>query len=247
MVTNKKDTYKKYKLLRAKQLYGEKNLQDFRNQFIVWNKYYGSFLPENKDISILDVGCENGGIIYWLTQKGYKNSFGIDPDEDLINSAKSLGINNVSASDPLTYLGNSYGKYGVIFLLDFIEHIPKAGIIEMLGKVHDALSPSGVVIIKTSNAEGFFSNRIQSADLTHETSFTEASLKAALSTVGFSGFKCKEAGPVIHGIRSFVRFVLWKIIRKIEQSFLLVETGSSSRILTQNIIATARNAESEMD
>jgi len=52
----------------------------------------------------------------------------------------------------------------------------------------------------------------------------------------FSGLKFHETKPVISGIKSFIRVVLWKLLRLGLQFYLLVETGSSENILTQNII-----------
>lgn len=247
MPNYKNDIYKKYETLHTDHLYGKQNLNDFRRQFVIWDKYYGQFLPEDKNVNILDVGCGNGGVVYWLSQKGYKNSSGVDASPERVESAKSLGVKNVELADLRKYLSKSYGKFDVIFILDVLEHFAKQDTVEILGKINNALTPEGVVIIKTANAEGFFSNRIQSADLTHETAFTESSLRAALSLTGFYDVICKEAGPVIHGIKSFIRFILWKLIRKIEQSFLVVETGSSSQIMTQNIISVARKIEADFD
>jgi hypothetical protein len=47
-------------------------------------------------------------------------------------------------------------------------------------------------------------------------------------------------GPVPKGIKSLVRFLLWKVIEIILRFYMVVETGSGEEIFTQNIIAGGR-------
>jgi 2-polyprenyl-3-methyl-5-hydroxy-6-metoxy-1,4-benzoquinol methylase len=58
--------YSKYRSSHIKNLIGDVDLSFFKKQFPVWNKYYGEFLPKDKNVKILDIACGDGGIVYWL-------------------------------------------------------------------------------------------------------------------------------------------------------------------------------------
>ena len=53
-------------------LYGEISLEDIRNQFQAWSAYFGKILPLEREARILDIGCGDGGLVYWLQSAGYK-------------------------------------------------------------------------------------------------------------------------------------------------------------------------------
>lgn len=99
---------------------------------------------------------------------------------------------------------------------------------------------NGVFVTQVPNGECLFSGRIRYGDLTHELAFTQDSLNQALKTVGFAGAAFYPTGPVPHGLKSTVRFFMWKMIEKLLRFYVLVETGSGNGIYTQNIIAVAR-------
>jgi len=43
-------------------------------------------LPEDKKAKIIDLGCGNGGFVYWLQQIGYQNAEGIDISAEQIET-----------------------------------------------------------------------------------------------------------------------------------------------------------------
>lgn len=232
--------YKSYVTNQTKPLYGGTTLSGIRKQFPIWNSYYGSTLPKEKKATILDIACGDGGIVYWLQECGYINASGIDISQEQINLAQSLHIKNTQRADLVSYLSEKKSAYHAIFALDIFEHFTKEELWSVLEQIHDALKPGGVLIIKTPNAEGVFGARLRYADFTHETAFTESSLREVLLATGFREIAFKEAGPVPHGMISIIRTLLWRTIRLTTNLHLLVETGQTANILTQNIIASAK-------
>jgi 2-polyprenyl-3-methyl-5-hydroxy-6-metoxy-1,4-benzoquinol methylase len=230
--------YSKYRSSHIKNLIGDVDLSFFKKQFCVWSKYYGEFLPKDKNVKILDIACGDGGIVYWLQSIGYKNSFGIDISEEQVNLAKSLGIENIEQYDLKEFLKTNKG-WDVIFALDILEHFNKNEILDVLELIYNALNKNGILIIKTPNGESIFGTRYLYRDFTHEWIFTKSSLMEIFSISGFKKFHFKEESPVIHGLFSLIRYILWKFIRLILNFYLLVETGQRADILTQNIIAVA--------
>lgn len=231
--------YSKYVATQTSQLYGEANLENIKKQFVVWQKYFGRFLPENKNAKIIELGCGNGGFVYWLQSLGYTNARGVDISGEQVKTAEKLGIKNIIKADLMIFLGKKEEKYDIIFMRDVLEHFNKDEILEILDLVSQSLNIGGKVIIQAPNAENLLNGRLRYGDFTHEISFTESSMRQLLSIGGFSDIEIYGAEPVVHGFKSFIRYCLWKCIKHCLRIYLLIETGSGKGIFTQNIIIKA--------
>jgi hypothetical protein len=62
-----------------------------------------------------------------------------------------------------------------------------------------------------------------------------------LAACGFSRIECYEDQPVVHGMVSGLRWLLWRVLRGTLRFYLAVETGSLARkeILSQNLLCVA--------
>jgi len=130
---------------------------------------------------------------------------------------------------------------GVVVSLDLIEHLTKPELIQFSQEVFRCLEPGGCWLIHAPNAEGPFGARIRFADLTHEQAFTARSIHQLADAIGFRSVCCHEDAPIIHGVKSLVRWTLWRFIRLVLQAYYLVETGSSAEmIFSQNLFAVLR-------
>ena len=233
----RKRIYNKYVSRNTEPLYGKITIEDIKKQFAVWNDYFLKFIPENKQAVIIELGCGNGGLIYWLQSLGYSNTGGIDASTEQVNCAKSFGVENIDEGNILDFIKEKENLYDVIFLRDVLEHFKKEEIINILDMIFRSLKKGGKLIIQTPNSAGIFGGRYRYHDFTHELSFTENSLRQIMLISGFSILEFYETMPVIHSLKSFIRFILWKFLRAVIQFFLLVETGAIEKVLTQNIIA----------
>ena len=76
-------------------------------------------------------------------------------------------------------------------------------------------------------------------DFTHELAFTRTSLAQLLLSSGFSKVSCFEDQPVVHGIKSAARWMLWKVFRNLLRLYVAAETGDSGRdaVFSQNLLA----------
>lgn len=219
---------------------GDATLINIRKQFPVWKKYFSKFLPADKKINILDVACGDGGLVLWLQNSGYELSEGIDISSEQIKKAQDLGAKNIFESDMLSYLGAREGKYDLIFMRDIIEHIKKDEMFGVLERVVNSLKTGGQLVIQTPNAESPLSGRLRYCDFTHEVGFTQDSMHEVLLAAGLKEIKTYPTGPVVHGLKSLVRFVFWKIIMLFVRFYVLVETGQARGIFTQSMITGAR-------
>jgi hypothetical protein len=101
------------------------------------------------------------------------------------------------------------------------------------------LVPGGVCLAHVPNAEGLHGMRIRYGDFTHESAFTPQSADQIFRTIGFSAVQAYEDKPVMHGIKSICRRVLWDGLTLYPRLVLLAETGSAGAILSQNFLIRA--------
>lgn len=231
--------YKKYASTHTESLYGKISKKDIESNFKIWQSYFSKFLPPNKEVRILDLGCGNGGFVYWLEKVGYKNVEGVDVSEEQINAARKLGTNKVVQGEAGEFLKDKEEFYDIIFARDFLEHLSKNELLGIGEAIHKSLKKDGVFVAQTVNAENLLWGRLRHGDFTHDLAFTKESISQFLKVVGFSEVRVYPQRPVVHGLKSFIRYILWRLIEIWSMFYLLVETGSPRGIFTQNIIVKA--------
>lgn len=236
--------YSKYISTHTSHFYGELSLDKIRKQFPTWQRYFGRFLPKDKNVKIIDLGCGSGGLIYWFQQIGYQNSEGIDISNEQIETAKKLGISHIHQADFKEFLKDKQNIYDVIVMRGVIEHFTKEEVLDIFDLIYHSLKDRGILIAQTINAESPFSGRSRYGDFTHEISFTEGSICQALLVSNFKNIKVFPTRPVVHGFKSFLRAVLWRGIEATLCLYSLIETGSFTGIFTRSLIVTAERTKS---
>jgi 2-polyprenyl-3-methyl-5-hydroxy-6-metoxy-1,4-benzoquinol methylase len=218
---------------------GEATLDRLRGDFPVWDHHFGRLLPTDRDARILDVGCGHGGLVYWLSQRGYRNAEGIDLSAEQVATAERLGVGNVRQGNIIGYLDCRNGYYDALILRDVIEHFSRDEILEILRLAQRALRPGGTVIVQVPNAESPFFGRIRYGDFTHEIAFSASSLVQVLQVTGYHRIRLRSTSPVVRSLPSLVRVALWKGVEALYRLLLFAELGGGQRIVTQGIIAAA--------
>lgn len=102
----------------------------------------------NVDSKILDIGCAMGGFLDYLSDKGYKNLFGVDVINDYVKIAK----HNVS-------LGTVYSipfkehVFDVVVLDQVLEHLEDP--VKALKEIKRVLKPEGIVCVGVPDASEY--------------------------------------------------------------------------------------------
>ena len=197
--------------------------------------------PEELDAHILEIGCGHGALIYYAKEVGYNHLEGVDISLEQIEEAWKLGLkNNIRHGDLMETVSKSADKsYDAIVALDVIEHMTKNELLDLVGELYRVIRDGGKLILHMPNAASPFFGRVRYGDYTHEQAFTQSSLSQLLITYGFSEVKCFEDTPIVHGVKSAIRWSLWKAMRTIFRIALVAETGTSNEIFTQNFLAVA--------
>lgn len=206
---------------------------------IAYDTYLKGWLPANKDVSILELACGWGKLLHFLKSRGYKNLKGIDVSPQQVAIARQVSENVVEA-EAIDYLETHKEEYDLIVGLDIIEHFEKDDVLTFLDACYSALRPGGRLILQTPNAESPWGTHHRYNDITHEICFNPNALKRLLELVGFSGITSHETGPVVKGLPSLGRYIIWKIIWSILAIWNLAETGTiGDGIYTRVFLTTA--------
>ena len=198
--------------------------------------------PPDLNATVLELGCGHGALIHVARQMGYRNIHGVDNSPEQVAAARRLKIDGVSQGDVMETLSRQPdGSLDCVVAFDLIEHFTKNELIGLVDEVCRVLRPGGRWIIHTPNGESPFGMRIRYGDITHELAFTRTSLAQLLLSSGFSKVSCFEDQPVVHGIKSAIRWVLWKVFRNLLRLYVAAETGDSGReaIFSHNLICVA--------
>ena len=198
--------------------------------------------PADRLAQVLDLGCGHGSLLHYARQAGYTSLSGVDVSPEQVAAAHRLGIEVVEQGDLLeTLRALPDASRDCIVAFDVIEHFTKQELFGFVDQVHRVLIPGGRWIIHTCNGESPFVGRARYGDLTHELALTRESVAQLLRSSGFIEVYCFEDTPVVHGVKSAIRWVLWKAIRAALRAYIAVETGDTDRkcIFSQNFLTVA--------
>jgi SAM-dependent methyltransferase len=200
------------------------------------------FIPPNKAIRIVDLGCGYGAVLQVLQEQGYLNSSGVDTSPQQVELAAKLGIKGVSIGGIVEYLhGIESGSVGVAIVFDVLEHLTRDELFEIGDEIHRVLVPGGICLVHAPNADGLRGASIRYGDLTHERAFTRGSLEQFASVVGMEMTGAYEEAPVVHGVKSFVRYAIWKVGTFPIRLLAVAETGAKPQCLSANFLAVLKN------
>jgi 2-polyprenyl-3-methyl-5-hydroxy-6-metoxy-1,4-benzoquinol methylase len=221
--------------------------QTFRPRKAYIEQLISKYFPNDRSAEILDLGCGHGAFLYFLAKAGYTRISGVDTSVEQIGKAHDFGIANAVCQPAFDYISRLQREsLDMVLLFDILEHLEPQELFDLLDQVYRVLRPGGMSLIHVPNGEGIFGMKIRFGDLTHVQAFTPNSVRQMLSTTGFSQIACYEERPVVHGLKSFVRRVLWELGTLNFRILLAAETGSTGAILSENLLVRAVKATRSM-
>ena len=206
-----------------------------------YQKNYAQYLPADKEAPILDCGCGPGQFLFYLQRAGYVNYLGIDISEECVRFCREMGF-NAEQADIMEYLSGGSSRFQAIVLNDVIEHFDKDEAVRFLRACRENLKVGGVLIVKTPNMGcPLNASFARYCDFTHETGFTDRSLEAVLSAVGFR--ELKVVGPDVYTsanpLVNFVGTLGFKLLSVLFRCVHALYGDRRKRVLTRNLLAVA--------
>lgn len=218
-----------------------KRIQSLKNNKRL-NKYfqknYLPFFKSKKNPNICDLGCGMGHFLELCKINGYRNIIGVDGSPENIKFCKESGY-NVIQSDIFEFLSNNCNSFDIIIFNDVIEHLTKNEIVTILAKLYQALKSGGIVLIKTPNMSNpLVASSGRYIDFTHETGFTEYSMRQVLRATGFH--KILIRGTDIYVMNNPINLIAKIISKSINLIFWLLSSlygRTSIHIFEKDILA----------
>lgn len=199
--------------------------------------------PPARDAAILDLGCGHGALVWAARNLGYANVTGVDASPEQVAASRALGIEGVRHGDLRATLDAvAPASLDAIVLFDLFHYFGKPEQMAIADSVHRALKPGGRFILHVPNGEAIFAARMRYWDVLAEDAFTRASIAQLLGACGFAAVESFEDTPAVHGLRSALRAVLWRVVRGVARLALMAETGESGgdAVFSQCLLAVAR-------
>jgi len=188
----------------------------------------GKWLPLDRNARILDLGCGTGELLFFLEESGYGDLHGVDLCQEELKEAQAFIKAELICDHILNYLHQTKGAFESVIGLNILEHLSKDEVLEAFEAVSRVLIPGGTFIVMVPNAISPLSNIPRHWDYTHEWAFTPNNFQQLAALSGFeSEIELRECGPVPHGLKSIIRFALWKAVKLIIRSYLLIEVADT--------------------
>ena len=177
---------------------------------------------------VLDLGSGTGELCRLAMDCGARSTVGVNLSGEEIEYARKQSMATFVCQDIGSYLDACAPEsVDSIFALNILEHLDKDKLMDVLEGSLRALRPGGFLVAMVPNATSPFGGMTRYWDITHLNAFTPSSLRQLASLAGFTAdLEYRECGPVAYGLKSSIRYVLWRLIRLCIRGYLLVETAS---------------------
>jgi len=205
-----------------------------------YDRYLRGWLPGDPAAAIIDLACGGGRTLHFFKRRGYTGLQGVDISPEQVRLALQV-LPDVREGSVGEYLATRENTYDLAIGLDIVEHLKKDEVLPFLEACFGALKRGGRLVLQTPNADSPFVGSCRYGDLTHEVCFTPNALGRLLRLCGFKSVEAREAGPVVHGPASSIRWLTWQVLRAALCAYNLAETGTiGSGVYTRNFLITGR-------
>jgi SAM-dependent methyltransferase len=167
--------------------FGTREPNAFKPHWFAHN--YRALLPEDRATPMLDVGPGLGEWLDCLKAWGYTGAIGIDLSPQVAEHCRERGHDVQLVPDTEAWLSANAGRFGVITVLDVLEHVPRDETIGFLVALRRALAPGGRLVVQVPNAQNPDSPLYRYGDFTHTAGFTEYSLDELFRAAGYSAWR----------------------------------------------------------
>ena len=203
---------------------------------------YGALLPADRAAELLEIGPGYGQLLELLRQDlGYSRTTAIDVSREVVDFCNRLMPGSTAqVEDTVAWLGANGARFDRIFVLHVLEHLSKPLASAWVRALHGALRPGGRLVVEVPNMANFLtSGYLRWADLTHESGYSELSLRSLLESGGFTGFHCFEDRLPGPGPKAFLAGVFRAAARSLQRTVYRGYELPVPEVLTPALCAVA--------
>jgi SAM-dependent methyltransferase len=227
---------------RAYDRYSASTTLDHARYATSYRRRLDRVLEPRKEWRCLDIACGYGNFLAYLRAEGVTSFTGIDSSKAALDVARrEFGENRVVEASAESFLGGTPSRYELVSAIDFLEHLTKSELYQLLDSIRTALAPGGFFLARTPNAQGLFGMAARYNDVTHEVCFTPGSLGDVLAGAGFEVISIWEDQGRPTTVLQVAHWLAWKLVRFGIRCIDAVETGMwNEGVLTRNMWVLAR-------
>jgi len=166
-------------------------------------------------------------MLFLLERQGFRHTAGVDLCEEELAQARPYVRGQLTHADVVEYLRQSKSaSVDFVTALNFLEHLSKDTLLTVVNEIRRVLRPGGTLVAMVPNAISPFGGLTRHWDITHEWAFVPNNFCQLAALTGFnSNVEFRECGPVVHGVFSAIRYLLWQVIRAGIAAWFLIELG----------------------
>jgi SAM-dependent methyltransferase len=207
---------------------------------------YLPLLPGDRDSAILDLGCGQGDLVRYLSQRGYTNITAIDRDKDAVAALAGVPgvIAKASEASP-TSVEQRQGGWALIVAKQMIYYFDRREAPAVVAAMRDAIAPDGRLVVEVFNGALLSGRFTEAKDPGILTAYSELGLRRLLEQNGLviesmSGARLRHsrARGLLYRLAQSLWFRIYRLL-------LIIERGSDEelpQIGSKAIIAVARRA-----
>lgn len=203
-------------------------------------------LPRDKGASILDIGFGRGWFVAACIRLGYQNitaaEFNVESFAHMREWSPALRLQNVETS-MANFLAARPAEFDFIHLSHVIEHVPKYSLLHVTDSLYAALSPGGVLFLRTPNMEGPCASSSLFVTLGHEYGFAGSNLVSLLDICNFDDVRFHRFGPRERSLKQLAGELLrWPILRWNATKHRLFGVNEGAQWGTELVVSARRGA-----
>ena len=169
---------------------GIRGLDDVRkaasDRLHIWDRIVLPWLPADRQRPIAELACGHGSFLWWLKERGFARVTGVDSSPEQIAFAQQVGA-STCVQDAIAWLRQQPNhSQAALAGIDFLEHISKDDVMELLRHSQRVLMPGGRLILRYPNGDSPLVGMNLFNDITHVWTYTANCLDTLARMHGFA-------------------------------------------------------------
>jgi len=217
-----------------------------KEEYVEYN--FKRYIPGKKknQISILEIGPGLGEAISYFNKTGINQIDIVDNSIEVIDYLKNKFLIRNAYYQNVLSLDQKLGNYDLILLTQVLEHVQKKDSILWLQLLYKHLNKDGTILITVPNMANPLGLYNRYYDFTHETGYTENSLRELVSQSNLDNVSVvfhEFAIPPVSAV-NLMRIALQKILMLVFKLIYMVNGSVIPQIVEPNItMAIKKNTE----